>query len=152
MWARTQAAQVMQANKVNLMQIDMMQLSVLQTRMDNITMQSTLTMGFALAMFGGETLLPLVEDEGVVCIYKTWYHRMFAVVFFFTVVVTLSLSLLVVVVTLEVKQLAQEAALLVSTNAAVARARVHVRAMSRCFKCSICAQPQRDQALRRRDF
>ncbi|EOD30208.1 hypothetical protein EMIHUDRAFT_113428 [Emiliania huxleyi CCMP1516] len=47
---------------------------------------------------------------------------MFAVVFFFTVVVTLSLSLLVVVVTLEVKQLAQEAALLVSTNAAVARA------------------------------
>lgn len=52
---------------------------------------------------------------------------------------------------LQVKQLAQEAALLVSTNAAVARARVHVRAMSRCFKCSICAQPQRDQALRRRD-
>jgi len=25
--------------------------------MDNITMQSTLTMGFALAMFGGATLL-----------------------------------------------------------------------------------------------
>ena len=47
-----------QENAVHLMQIDMLQLSVLQTQMDNISVQSTLVAGFALAMWAGETLAP----------------------------------------------------------------------------------------------
>ena len=38
----------------------------------NLTMQATLLVGFTLAMWSGETLSPLVEDEGVKCVYKSW--------------------------------------------------------------------------------
>ena len=63
MWARVNVAQFQQTNRVNLMQIDMLSLGVLQTQMDNLTMQSTLMIGFAMTMFAGETLNPLVNDQ-----------------------------------------------------------------------------------------
>ena len=107
--------------------------------MDNLTMQATIVIGFALAMWGGETLGPLVEEESEVCIYKSVGHRLFATMFFLSVSVTMSLALAVVVLTSQVKQLAQEAALLVSTQAAVARSRGHVRHMNNCFSAATCS-------------
>mmetsp|Transcript_7504 Transcript_7504/g.24079 ORF Transcript_7504/g.24079 Transcript_7504/m.24079 type:complete len:235 (-) Transcript_7504:383-1087(-) len=121
------------------MHLDMQQLNVLYTRMDNLTMQATIVIGFALAMWGGETLGPLVEEESEVCIYKSVGHRLFATLFFLSVSVTMSLALAVVVLTSQVKQLAQEAALLVSTQAAVARSRGHVRHMNNCFSAATCS-------------
>ena len=85
MWARVNAQAVAQENAVNIMQIDMMQLSVLETSLDNISMQATLIIGFALGMWAGETLDPLLDDEGVHCIYKSPLHRILALVFFASV-------------------------------------------------------------------
>ena len=64
MWARVNAQSVAQENAVNLMQIDMLQLNVLQTQLDNVSMQATLIIGFALGMWAGETLDPLLERIG----------------------------------------------------------------------------------------
>ena len=71
-WARVNVSEVRMSNAISLMQIDMQQLDVLQTQMDNLTMQTTLLIGFGVSMWAGETLVPLVEDFGQLCIYKTW--------------------------------------------------------------------------------
>ena len=45
----------------------MLQLGVLQTQMDNLSVQATLLIGFALSMWGGATLKPLLEDDSQIC-------------------------------------------------------------------------------------
>ena len=71
------------------MQIDMLQLNVLQTQLDNVSMQATLIIGFALGMWGGETLDPLTDDEGPHCVFKSWGRSAIAVVFFSAIAVGL---------------------------------------------------------------
>ena len=67
MWANVNAQSVHQQNAVSLMQVDMLQLGVLQTQMDNLSVQATLPIGFALSMWGGATLKPLLEDDSQIC-------------------------------------------------------------------------------------
>jgi len=67
MWANVNAQSVHQQNAVSLMQVDMLQLGVLQTQMDNLSVQATLLIGFALSMWGGATLKPLLEDDSQIC-------------------------------------------------------------------------------------
>jgi len=133
MWAKINAAEVQQTNRVNLMQIDMLSLGVLQTQMDNLTMQSTLMIGFAMTMFGGETLSPLVNDQSQICVYKTWYHMLFGLIFFMSVTTSTSCGLILVVITSFIKQATQEAALIVSTGAAVAMTRKHLDVLRQIF-------------------
>ena len=104
MWARINVAQFQQTNRVNLMQIDMLSLGVLQTQMDNLTMQSTLMIGFAMTMFAGETLNPLVNDQSQMCVYKSWYHMLFGLIFFMSVTTSTSCGLILVVITSFIKQ------------------------------------------------
>ena len=104
MWAKINAAEVQQTNRVNLMQIDMLSLGVLQTQMDNLTMQSTLMIGFSMSMFGGESLNPLVNDQSQICVYKTWYHMLFGLIFFMSVTTSVSCGLILVVITSFIKQ------------------------------------------------
>jgi len=85
-----------------------------------------LIIGFALGMWAGETLEPLIEDESQICIWKTWYHMLFAAVFFLCVALCISCGLVIVSFVLYIKQAAQKAALLVSTSAAVAKTREHL--------------------------
>jgi hypothetical protein len=133
MWAKINAAEVQQTNRVNLMQIDMLSLGVLQTQMDNLTMQSTLMIGFAMTMFGGETLNPLVNDQSQICVYKSWYHMLFGLIFFMSVTTSTSCGLILVVITSFIKQATQEAALIVSTGAAVAMTRKHLDVLRQIF-------------------
>jgi hypothetical protein len=137
MWAKINAAEVRQTNVVNLMQIDMLSLGVLQTQMENLTTQSTIIIGFALGMLGGATLFPLVDDQSQVCIYKSWYSQLFAVLFFLSVALCISSCVVLVVITSYVKQATQGAALVVSTGAAVAQTRVHVAQLSDYFIVAI---------------
>jgi len=133
MWAKVNAASVMQENMVNLMQVDMLQLGVLQTQMDNLSVQATLIIGFALSMWAGETLMPLLEDDSQLCIWKSWYHLFFASVFFIFVAVCISCCLIIVSIVSYIKQAAQEAALIVSTGAAVAVTRQHLNTLNYYF-------------------
>jgi hypothetical protein len=133
MWAKINAAEVQQTNRVNLMQIDMLSLGVLQTQMDNLTMQSTLMIGFAMTMFAGETLNPLVNDQSQMCVYKSWYHMLFGLIFFMSVTTSTSCGLILVVITSFIKQATQEAALIVSTGAAVAMTRKHLDVLRQIF-------------------
>jgi len=118
---------------VNLMQVDMLQLGVLQTQMDNLSVQATLIIGFALSMWAGETLMPLLEDDSQLCIWKSWYHLFFASVFFIFVAVCISCCLIIVSIVSYIKQAAQEAALIVSTGAAVAVTRQHLNTLNYYF-------------------
>jgi len=104
MWAKINAAEVQQTNRVNLMQIDMLSLGVLQTQMDNLTMQSTLMIGFAMTMFAGGSSNPLVNDQSQVCVYKSWYHMLFGLIFFMSVTTSTSCGLILVVITSFIKQ------------------------------------------------
>lgn len=133
MWAKVNAASVHQENMVNLMQVDMLQLGVLQTQMDNLSVQATLIIGFALSMWAGETLTPLLEDHSQMCIWKSWYHLVFATLFFMLVAVCISCCLIIVSIVSYIKQAAQEAALIVSTGAAVANTRYHLKALTMLF-------------------
>jgi len=133
MWAKVNAASVHQENMVNMMQVDMLQLGVLQTQMDNLQLQATLIIGFALSMWAGETLTPLLEDESQICIWKSWYHLTFATMFFMLVAVCISCCLIIVSIVSFIKQAAQEAALIVSTGAAVACTRHHLKALNMLF-------------------
>ena len=109
------------------MQVDMLQLNVLQTQLDNVSMQSTLIIGFALGMWAGETLSPLLEDDGPRCIFKTWLHMLFGLGFFLSVAACISYCFICVLLSSYVKQASQGAALLVSTRAAVANTQRHTR-------------------------
>jgi len=133
MWAKVNAASVHQENMVNLMQVDMLQLGVLQTQMDNLSVQATLIIGFALSMWAGETLTPLLEDHSQMCIWKSWYHLIFATFFFILVAVCISCCLIIVSIVSYIKQAAQEAALIVSTGAAVACTRFHLKSLNKLF-------------------
>ena len=104
MWAKVNAATVAQENTVNLMQIEMLQLNVLQTQLDNVSMQAILIIGFALSMWGGETLDPLSDDTGPHCIYKTRTRGVVAVIFFASVGFCITHCFIGVVVSLYVKQ------------------------------------------------
>jgi len=139
MWAKINAAEVQQTNRVNLMQIDMLSLGVLQTQMDNLTMQSTLMIGFSMSMFGGETLNPLVNDQSQMCVYKSWYHMLFGLIFFMSVTTSVSCGLILVVITSFIKQATQEAALIVSTGAAVAMTRKHLDVLRQVFMILLTA-------------
>jgi len=136
MWANVNAQSVHQQNAVSLMQVDMLQLGVLQTQMDNLSVQATLLIGFALSMWGGATLKPLLEDDSQICIWKTWYHLAFAAVFFVTIALCISCGGIIVSLVLYIKQAAQESALLVSTGAAVANTRRHLSSLNRLFVVS----------------
>jgi len=136
MWANVNAQSVHQQNAVSLMQVDMLQLGVLQTQMDNLSVQATLLIGFALSMWGGATLKPLLEDDSQICIWKTWYHLAFAAVFFVTIALCISCGGIIVTLVLYIKQAAQESALLVSTGAAVANTRRHLSSLNRLFVVS----------------
>jgi hypothetical protein len=133
MWAKVNAASVHQENMVNLMQVDMLQLGVLQTQMDNLSVQATLIIGFALSMWAGETLTPLLEDHSQMCIWKSWYHLLFATIFFMLVALCISCCLIIVSIVSYIKQAAQEAALIVSTGAAVACTRYHLKSLNILF-------------------
>ena len=109
MWAKVNAAQVQQQNWVDLMTIDMMQLSVLQTQMDNICLQSTLITGFAIGMWAGETLSPFVEDDSQACIWKHNSSLVFGHIFFYCVAVCISCCVIIVTSISYIKQAAQEA-------------------------------------------
>jgi len=104
MWARINVAQFQQTNRVNLMQIDMLSLGVLHTQMGNLTMQSTLMIGFAMTMFAGGSSNPLVNDQSQVCVYKSWYHMLFGLIFFMSVTTSTSCGLILVVITSFIKQ------------------------------------------------
>jgi len=125
MWAQVNAASVHQANVVQLMQIDML-LGVQMTQIDNISLQTTLMLGFALGMWAGETLDPLLSDEDVHCVFKP-ASFVFGVLFFIFVAVCISVCVICVTISSYVKQTAQEAALIVSTAAAVAKTRQHLQ-------------------------
>ena len=133
MWAKVNAASVAQENTVNLMQIDMLALNVLQTQLDNVSMQATLMIGFALGMWGGETLGPLVEDQGTHCIFKSGVHAVVACLFFSAVAVCITSCFISVVFSSYMKQAAQQAALLVATGAAVANTRRHMAFVNSSF-------------------
>jgi len=137
MWAKVNAAQVQQRNWVDLMQIDMMQLAVLQTQMDNLCIQTTLMVGFAVAMWGGETLLSLVKDDSQGCFWKRTSSLVFAHIFFYLVAVCISCCLIIVTTISYIKQAAQEAALTVSTGAAIALTRKHLWTVSKLFLAGI---------------
>lgn len=132
-WAKVNAASVHQENIVQLMQVDMLQLGVLQTQMDNLSVQATLIIGFALSMWAGETLTPLLEDDSQLCIWKSWYHLIFATFFFMLVALCISCCLIIVSMVSYIKQAAQEAALIVSTGAAVSMTRYHLRSLTYLF-------------------
>lgn len=163
MWARVNAASVQQENVVNMMQVDMLQLGVLQTQLDNVSLQATLIIGFALAMWSGDIIGPLSDDSSARCLYKTWLHMLLGLLFFMAVAACISLCFVVVVIAscaraapsvipssfagrraaprthapsrrsclappgADLKQASQGSALLVSTRAAVANTRVHIR-------------------------
>jgi len=133
MWANVNAASVQQENVVNLMQIDMMQLSVQQTQMDNICLQATLLMGFALGMWSGETLHQFVEDESELCIWKHPFAVILGHLFFYCVATCISCGVLIVTNVSYIKQAAQRAALTVSTGAAVAVTHTHLGFVSKAF-------------------
>ena len=133
MWARINVAEFQQTNRVNLMQIDMLSLGVLHTQMGNLTMQSTLMIGFAMTMFAGGSSNPLVDDQSQVCVYKSWYHMLFGLIFFMSVTTSTSCGLILVVITSFIKQATQEAALIVSTGAAVAMTRKHLDVLRQIF-------------------
>ena len=137
MWAKVNAAQVQQQNWVDLMQIDMMQLAVLQTQMDNICLQSTLITGFAIGMWAGETLSPFVEDDSQACIWKQSSSLVFGHIFFYCVAVCISCCVIIVTSISYIKQAAQEAALTVSTGAAIALTRHHLWTVTKLFITSI---------------
>lgn len=125
MWAQLKAAAVEQENQVSLMQIDMMQLQVLQTQMDNIMLQSTLVVGFAIGLWGGETLAELVKDTEEICIWKTTASLAFGHLYFYNVAVSISCGVIIVICVSYLKQASQQAALTVNTGAAIAMTRHH---------------------------
>uniref|UniRef100_A0A7S4C3Z4 Uncharacterized protein n=1 Tax=Chrysotila carterae TaxID=13221 RepID=A0A7S4C3Z4_CHRCT len=137
MWAKVNAASVQQENAVNIMQIDMLQLGVLQTQLDNVSMQATLIIGFALGMWAGETLEPLFDDESARCVFKTGQHMVLAVFFFCSVAACISCCFIVVSLSSYVKQASQRAALLVSTGAAVAVTRQHIKVIYDYFVLAV---------------
>lgn len=139
MWARINVAEFQQTNRVNLMQIDMLSLGVLHTQMGNLTMQSTLMIGFAMAMFAGGSSNPLVNDQSQICVYKSWYHMLFGLIFFMSVTTSTSCGLILVVITSFLKQATQEAALIVSTGAAVAMTRKHLDVLRQIFMILLTA-------------
>jgi len=96
-------------------------------------MQATLIIGFAMSMWAGETLGPLVRDEEEMCIYKTPYHLIVATFFFGSIALCLSCCLVVVSLVSYIKQAAQEAALIISTGAAVACTRQHLKTLYKLF-------------------
>ncbi|KAL3907909.1 MAG: hypothetical protein SGPRY_010001 [Prymnesium sp.] len=159
MFARVQSASVHQENAVNMMQLDMLRLQTLQTQLGNVSMQATLVIGFAIAMLGGDNMVPLMDDEGSRCLYKSWIHMLCGLIFFlsvagcvsycFIVVGASSLSVrqldvssiihppLQVTVAAYLKQASQRSALLVSTRAAVANTGMHIKVVFRMFVRSI---------------
>jgi len=137
MWARVNAQSVSQENAVNLMQIDMLQLNVLQTQLDNVSMQATLIIGFALGMWAGETLDPLLDDVGPHCIYKSSAHMIISFIFFSAVALCITNCFVAVMLASYIKQAAQGAALLVCTGAAVANTQRHMQYIYNCFTWSV---------------
>jgi hypothetical protein len=133
MWASVTAQQVRLERQVHMMHIDVQQMTVLQTQLDNLSMQSTLVIGFALAMWGGETLTPLMDDESGRCLFKGWVSKLLGLCFILTVALCVGLCFVVVVLASYLKQAAQGAALMVSTRAAVAQTRVHIRLVYALF-------------------
>lgn len=137
MWAQLKAAAVEQENQVSLMQIDMMQLQVLQTQMDNIMLQSTLVVGFAIGLWGGETLAELVKDTEEICIWKTTASLAFGHLYFYNVAVSISCGVIIVICVSYLKQASQQAALTVNTGAAIAMTRHHLWTATALFVTSI---------------
>ena len=137
MWAKVNAQTVAQENTVNLMQIDMMQLNVLMTQLDNVSMQAILIIGFALGMWGGETLDPLTDDTGSHCIFKAGPRKLCAMLFFASVGLCITNCFIAVAIAAYVKQAAQAAALLISPQASVANTRRHMHFIYSCFICAI---------------
>jgi len=88
-------------------------------------------------MWAGETLSPLVEEESELCIYQTWGRSFCAVLFFFTVAVSIGCCFIIVIMSSQVKQASQEAALIVSTGATLATTRKHIRTINRYFFVSV---------------
>lgn len=72
MFARVSAAAVEQDNAVNMMQLDMLRLQTLQTQIGNVSLQSTLIIGFAVSMLCGDNMVPLMDDQGPRCLFKSW--------------------------------------------------------------------------------
>ena len=110
---------------VNLMQIDMLQLSVLTTQMDNVCLQTTLLMGIAVLMWSGEILHQFVEDDNEVCIWKQTVSLFFGHIFFYCIASCISFGVLILISMLYIKVGAQRAALTVSTGASVAITHAH---------------------------
>ena len=96
-------------------------------------MQATLIIGFALGMWAGETLDPLLDDKGTHCIFKSNVAMMISLVFFSAVALCICSCFVCVVLASYVKQASQAAALLVCTGAAVANTRRHLEAMYMYF-------------------
>ena len=96
MFARIGAASVHQENAVNMMQLDMLRLSTLQTQLGNVSLQATLIIGFAISMFSGDSMNPLMDDLGPRCLYKTWVHMLLGMCFFLSLSACICLCFIVV--------------------------------------------------------
>ena len=133
MWAAVKAASVKQENLVNLMQVDMLQLSVTQTQLDNLCLQSTLIIGFTLSILSGETLKPLVDDSEQSCIWKSTMALAFGHILFYMIATCVGCCIVSICLISYLKQHSQEAALTVSTGAAAAITRRHIHLVNTLF-------------------
>ena len=133
MWASVKAASVKQENLVSLMQVDMLQLSVTQTQLDNLCLQSTLIIGFTLSILSGETLKPLVDDSEQSCIWKSTAALAFGHILFYMIATCIGCCIVNICLISYLKQHSQEAALTVSTGAAAAITRRHIHLVNTLF-------------------
>ena len=133
MWASVKAASVKQENLVNLMQVDMLQLSVTQTQLDNLCLQSTLIIGFTLSILSGETLKPLVDDSEQSCIWKSTMALAFGHILFYMIATCIGCCIVNICLISYLKQHSQDAALTVSTGAAAAITRRHIKLLNALF-------------------
>lgn len=117
----------------------MLRLQTLQTQLGNISLQATLIIGFAVSMFSGDTIQPLMDADSQRCLYKSWAHMLLGILFYLSLVACVCYCFIVVTLAAFLKQSSQQSALLVSTRAAVANTQKHITLVYRLFVRSVFA-------------
>jgi len=118
-------------NRVRTLETDGMQLQLHQTLMSNLSTQSTLLLGFALATFGADLLPYILDSEGEFCVYKSSAHMAVGTLFLTANTCTVCLCLLTTIFSSLLITRSQEAYLHVGGQVAVFRMKQFVQKIYR---------------------
>uniref|UniRef100_A0A7S2BLV1 Uncharacterized protein n=1 Tax=Haptolina brevifila TaxID=156173 RepID=A0A7S2BLV1_9EUKA len=114
-------------NRVRTLETEGLQLQMQQQLLSQLSTQSTLLLGFALATYGADLLPYVLDSSSQFCLYKTMAHLIIGAIFLTTSTCTVGFCLLVTIFTSLLITRSQEAYLHVGGQAAVFRMNVFIQ-------------------------